>query len=133
MRVMVDTNVLISAAVLSSQYLLSVLDELAENHTVVLSTYVIDELKRVTQEKFPSKNEVVERFLIELPYELVYTPEKIDPTHYPNIRDEKDLPVLVSAIRDDVDVLLSGDKDFAPLDMERPEVLTAKAFLDKYG
>ena len=68
----------------------------------------------------------------ELPFELTYTPEKIDQSKYPGIRDSKDLPVLVTAINEDVDVLLSGDGDFAPLGMERPEVLTPRAFMEKY-
>jgi len=34
---------------------------------------------------------------------------------YPGIRDEKDLPILASAIIEDVDVLITGDADFAPL------------------
>jgi len=132
MRVMLDTNVLVSAAVLSSRYILPLLDTLVERHTIVLSTYVIDELKRVTREKFPGKSAVVERFLRELPFELTYTPETISPSEYPDIRDIKDLPILVTAINEDVDVLLSGDDDFAPLDIERPEILTPRAYMDKY-
>ena len=133
MRVMLDTNILVSAAVLSSRYILPLLDELAERHTIVLSTYVVDELKRVTKEKFPGKSKVVERFLRELPFELTYTPERIAPSEHPGIRDAKDLPILVTAINEDVDVLVSGDNDFAPLDLERPEVLTPRAFIEKYG
>jgi len=132
MRVMLDTNVLISAAVLSSPYLLELLDVLAERHTIVLSTYVLDELKRVTKHKFPGKSRMLEVFLRELPFELAYTPGIIDPSKYPDIRDLKDLPVLVTAINEDVDVLLSGDGDFAPLDMEYPELLTPRAFIEKY-
>ena len=41
MRVMLDTNVLVSAAVLSSRHILPLLDELAVRHTIVLSTYVV--------------------------------------------------------------------------------------------
>ena len=48
------------------------------------------------------------------------------------IRDPKDLPILVSAINEDVDILLSGDTDFAPLDLEHPEVLTPRGFVEKY-
>jgi putative PIN family toxin of toxin-antitoxin system len=117
---MLDTNVLVSAAILSSRYILLLLDELAEHHTIVLSTYVVDELKRVVREKFPEKDAIVERFLRELPFELVYTPEDIESSKYPDIRDAKDLPILATAINEDVDVLLSGDDDFAPLDIERP-------------
>ena len=132
MRIMVDTNVLVSAAVLPSQYILRLVDIISERHTIVLSTYILDELKRVVREKFPEKYYLLENFLRELPFELAYTPEKIDKAKYPDIRDIKDLPVLVSALNEDVDVLLSGDTDFALLDLKRPEILTPRAFVDKY-
>jgi predicted nucleic acid-binding protein len=64
---------------------------------------------------------------------LVYTPEKIDKAEYPGIRDVKDLPILASSIIEDVDVLISGDGDFAPLDIKRPEILTPKQYVEKYG
>ena len=133
MRVMLDTNVLVSAAVLSSHHITTLLDELAEHHTIVLSTYVIDELKRVTREKFPGKSTIVERFLQELPFELTYTPDNIEQSGYPHIRDAKDLPILATAINEDVDVLLSGDDDFTALALERPEVLTPRRFIEKYS
>jgi predicted nucleic acid-binding protein len=108
------------------------IESMAEHHTIVLPTYVLDELKRVTKRKFPEKYDLLEPFLRELPFELVYTPEKIDKSEYPDIRDIKDLPVLVAAIVEDVDILISGDADFAPLAMEHPEILTPKEFVDKY-
>ena len=132
MRIILDTNVLVSAFVLSSKYLMQMIDTIAEQHTIVMPTYVVDELKRVTKKKFPDKYGVLELFLQVLPYELVYTPEKIDPSKYPDIRDMKDLPILVSAIIEDVDILISNDADFAPLDLERPEILTPKDFVEKY-
>ena len=132
MRIMIDTNVLISAFVLSSSYLLRMIDNITERHTIVLPTYVLDELKRVTLRKFPEKYDLLESFLRELPFELVYTPERIDKTKFPDIRDEKDLPILVSAIIEDVDILISGDEDFAPIEMEHPEILTPKKFVEKY-
>jgi len=129
---MIDTNVLISAFVLNSKYLSEMIDNITEHHTIVLPTYVIDELKRVTREKFPQKYSLLEPFFRELPFELVYTPENIDQSKYPDIRDSKDLPILVSAIVEDVDILISGDSDFAPLDMERPEILTPSSYVKKY-
>lgn len=132
MRIMIDTNVLISAFVLSSRHLLQMIDNITEHHTIVLPTYVIDELKRVTKEKFPARYALLETFFRELPFELVYTPEKIDQAKYPDIRDVKDLPILVSAIIEDVDVLISGDGDFAPVDLKHPEILTPRAFVEKY-
>ena len=132
MRIMIDTNLLVSAFVLSSSYLQKLIDIISEYHTIILSTYGMDELKRVTREKFPDKYDFFESFLRELPYELVYTPEKIDKSKYPPIRDIKDLPILVSAIIEDVDILLTNDFDFTSLDIETPEILTPKNFLEKY-
>jgi putative PIN family toxin of toxin-antitoxin system len=129
---MIDTNVLISAFLLNSKYLNDMIDNITEYHTIVLPTYVIDELKRVTREKFFHRYSLLEQFFRELPFELVYTPEKIDRSKYPVIRDLKDLPILVSAIVEDVDVLISGDGDFALLDLERPEILTPSSYVKKY-
>jgi putative PIN family toxin of toxin-antitoxin system len=129
---MLDTNVIISAFVLSSQPLTKMIDVISENHTIVLSTYVIAELKRVVREKFPDKYSLVENFLQRLDFELVYTPEVIDKSKFPEIRDKKDLPILVSAIIENVDILISGDKDFIAVNVERPEILTSKSFVDKY-
>ncbi len=41
------------------------------------------------------------------------------------IRDAKDQPILNAAIISDVDVILTGDKDFLSLDLEHPKCLTA--------
>jgi putative PIN family toxin of toxin-antitoxin system len=129
---MIDTNVLISAFVLSSPHILKLIENISEHHTIVLPTYVLDELKRVTKAKFPEPYMLLESFLHELPFELVYTPEKINPADCPVIRDKKDLPVLLSAIKEDVDILISGDSDFDPLNMEYPEILTPREFVEKY-
>ena len=61
------------------------------------------------------------------------TVEIIEPGKYPFIRDKKDLPVLVSAITEDVDILITGDKDFSGLGINRPEVFTPNQFLEKYS
>ena len=45
-----------------------------------------------------------------------------------NIRDEKDLPILVSAIIGDVDMFITGDKDFHCVDIEKPQIVFTKDF-----
>lgn len=40
----------------------------------------------------------------------------------------KDYPVLYTAIREDLDVQFSGDKDFSDVNVERPEILTPAQF-----
>lgn len=130
MRIMLDTNILISMLIFGSMD--KVIDKIIENHKIVLCSYVIDELHEVIERKFPSKQETLEEFLIKLPFELIYTPKTIEKHGMFVIRDVDDEKVLYSAIMADVDILLTGDKDFSDIDIERPEILTPGEFLEKY-
>lgn len=130
MRIMLDTNVLISMFVFKSMS--RVIDKITEKHRIVLCSYVIDELHEVIERKFPNKQNSLEDFLIKLPFELVYTPKTIEKHNLFEIRDVDDEKVLYSAIIADVDILLTGDKDFSDIDIEKPEILTPSEFLKKY-
>ena len=130
MRIMLDTNILISMLIFGSMD--RVIDKIIENHKIVLCSYVIDELHEVIERKFPSKQETLEEFLIKLPFELIYTPKTIEKHGMFVKRDIDNEKVLYSAIMADVDILLTGDKDFSDLDIERPEILTPSEFLEKY-
>lgn len=132
MRIMIDTNVLISIFLFPNPAMCKLVDTITDHHTIILPSYVIDELKAVIKRKFPTKYQALDIFLSELPFEYTYTVERIDMDKYPSIRDKKDLPVLVSAISEDVDILITGDKDFSDIEIEKPEILTPTQFLEKY-
>lgn len=125
---MIDTNILISAIVFRSEILSLLIEKVAEEHTLVLSTYVVDELKAVVERKFPNKIRAIEKFLTVLSYELVYSPEDYEGNLLFQVRDEKDYMVLYTAIAADIDILITGDKDFADVEVERPEIMTLKEF-----
>lgn len=130
MRIMLDTNVLISMLVFKSFN--AVIDKITQKYSIVLCSYVIDELHEVIERKFPNKQKDIEKFLMKLPFELVYTPKTIEEHDLFKIRDVDDEKVLYSAIIADVDILLTGDKDFSDIEIEKPEILTPGAFLEKY-
>lgn len=132
MRVMLDTNVLISIIVFKSQVLTAMMDSILAEHRLVLSSYVIEELKLVVTRKFQGKSEALEIFLQALPYEFVYTPELMDRSLF-SIRDRGDYPVLYTAIIENVDILITGDKDFSDVDVEKPEILSPSEFVARYG
>lgn len=69
---------------------------------------------------------------MELPFELVYMPKTLRLNEFPEMRDEKDLPILATAILENIDVLVTGDKDFLVLDVDTPEIITMSEFLEKY-
>ncbi len=132
MRIMVDTNILISTLVFRSEHLTKVIEKAAEEYTLVLCSYVIDEIYIVVQRKFPKHKNTINRFLSKLSFELVYSPKEIEGERLFDIRDENDYIILHTAIIEDVDILITGDKDFAAVDIDRPEILTPAEFLSRY-
>ena len=131
MRVMLDTNILISALLFPSERMNLLISKIIAEHRLVLSSYVVDELLEVIARKFSRKIRTVELLLHRLPYEFVSTPEEPERGLF-EIRDEDDYPVLYSAVTADVDVLVTGDRDFENLGLQRPEILTPAIFLTKY-
>jgi len=132
MRVMLDTNILISALVFRSKPMNAIINLLAEKYSLVLCSYIIDELHEVVDEKFEDKKDDLERFLLELPFELVYTPQALPKHDLFVIHDPDDEKILYSAIMADVDVLVTGDKHYDIVEIERPEILSPLEFLAKY-
>ena len=132
MRIMLDTNVLISILIFDSKNLKKLLKNITDNHKLVLSSYVVDELKEVIKRKFNNKIYSLEEFLYNLPFEIYYTPENIINDKFVAMRDIKDEPVLYSSIVSDVDILITGDKDFKDINIEKTEILTPSEFLKKY-
>lgn len=131
MRIMLDTNVLISLLLFPSNRLNQMISAIWENHQLILSSFVVDELKAVVSRKFPQKTAVIDNLLTQMSYELVYTPTTMEIGLF-EIRDMKDYPVLYTAIIDNVDVLITGDKDFSDIEIEKPEILTPNEFIEKY-
>jgi len=127
---MIDTNVLLSALIFKSTKMADLIEYITDKYTLVLCSYIIEEATTVITRKSPRYQTALDRFLLKISFEMVYTPS--DMTMAPNIRDKKDIPVIVSAISSDVDILITGDKDFAGLNIGRPEILTPSQFLNKY-
>ena len=132
MRVMLDTNVIISALLFPLERMNRLFETIVIGHTMVISSYVIDEVHAVVERKFPQKAMVVEKLLAGMSYELVYTPKHISKS-FVSIRDVKDYPVIYTAIVEAVDILITGDRDFENLDIERPEIMTPNVFWERFG
>ena len=129
---MLDTSILISAIVFRSKPMNSIINLLAERYSLVLCSYIIDELHEVVDEKFGDKKNDLEKFLLELPFELVYTPQSLPKHNLFTISDADDEKILYSAIIADVDILITGDKHYDEVEIERPEILSPAEFLAKY-
>ena len=132
MRVMLDTNVFISMIFFPSDQTRELARRLTDGHQIIVCDYVIEELRVVIDRKFSSKRVVLDRFFRELPFELVYTPKILDQNEFPTVRDTKDSPILATAILENVDVFITGDKDFLVLDVDMSDIVTMAEFLKRF-
>ena len=64
MRIMLDTNVLISALLFPGDRMNSMMNHIFTDHQLVLSSYVVEELKSVIRRKFSGKETAVNRLLL---------------------------------------------------------------------
>lgn len=129
---MLDTNILVSMIFFPSNATRNFARVLSEKHRIVICDYVVEELRLVTERKFPQKMDRLNQFFVELPFEMVYTPRELNLDEFPKVRDIKDSPILATAILENVDVFVTGDKDFLVLDVEEPKILTMTEFFEKY-
>ena len=128
MRILVDTNILISAILFPGGKPAKALLKVSEEHEMVLCEQNLTELREVVKRKIPELLPDAETLLLELSYELIPASKHTEKL----IRDPKDQPILNAAILANVDLLITGDKDFLVLELEQPRCITAAQFLEEY-
>lgn len=98
----------------------------ANNHEIILCKQNITELFDILNRKTPNFVPAAETLLKEMSYTLIPTVKMTKQ----KIRDMKDQPILNAAITSNVDIIITGDKDFLSLDIKRPKCMTAAEFLE---
>jgi putative PIN family toxin of toxin-antitoxin system len=124
MRITLDTNVLI-ASFISHGSCAELLEELIENHIIVLSTFILEELRKKLSIKFMLDDETISNFISLLMIKAVM----VMPTELPGqvCRDADDDNILGTAIAGECDCLITGDKDlleirkYGSFDIIRPD------------
>ena len=131
MRVFIDSNILISAA-LNPQGVpyQAFLKAVRYPNKGIMSVQNLEEIKRVFIHKFPQKIKLLEQFLALALHviEVVPIPE-VKSDDEVLMRDITDRAILRAAIQAESDVLVSGDKDFLESGIKHPLIVTAASFL----
>ncbi len=131
MKVMLDTNILVSAFIFKSKKMNELIYKLSTEHEIVICSYTIEELKELVDTKFKVTQNDLDEFLKDFPFILVYSPTTLENKLF-KIRDKYDYIILHTAIIEDVDVFITGDKDFNDIDIDKPEIMNTTEFLEKY-
>jgi putative PIN family toxin of toxin-antitoxin system len=112
-KVLVDSSVIISALISNkgaSHYcLISAKDK---GYQLVISEFILKELLDVIERKFPNLLLRLFEILILGEILIVKNPSKKELKLFKNLIEEKDVPILASAIKEEADFLLTLDKEF---------------------
>ena len=131
MKILFDSNILISAGVFKSKNLLEILEIIKrKKFTLILSDSVISETKGVVRSKFARFENRFLEFFKTVEYELFIIDETIKSDV--DISDPKDRHVILTAQQAGVDVLITGDSDFFEKDFGI-RILRPSEFLTKYA
>lgn len=112
MRIVVDSSVLI-AALARPGVCTELLDEVARDHTLVLSRYILSEVTRKLREKFGLSQSAASNLVLGLERQS----ELVEPVAIPTsaCRDLADLPILGTAVGAKAALLITVDKDLLAL------------------
>ena len=132
MKVMIDTNVIISAALFpNGKAAQAFLKALFPPYIPLVCDYIVDELHRKFREKFPDHVTELEAFLFHALTYICVVPTPEGPTNAElTIRDPKDRPILRAALNTHADLFLTGDKDFLEASITDPRIISVSAFLN---
>ena len=131
MRILIDTNVLISAALNANSipYQAYIKASSYPNRGLICEQN-IEEIEYIFRKKFPAHVSVLEHFFtISLSsLELVPIPAEKSELEI-MIRDADDRSILRAAIAAKADIILTGDKDFLEAGLIKPKAMTPSEFL----
>jgi len=131
MRVLIDSNLLISAAYSEGSVPHEAFKKATElPYQALICEQSLEELRRTYRRKFPEKISAFEQFIAAALSVMEVVP--VPPSSYPDeaeIRDIDDRPILRAAIKAGADILLTGDKDFLESTVTNPKIMTAAQFM----
>lgn len=132
MRILIDTNILFSAALYPNSAPHRAFELAVSLPNIGIVSYQsLEELTTVFHKKFPSKIALLEHFLVTslCGIELIAVPNG-----YMNleskIRDFDDRTTYRAAVKANADIILTGDKDLLESGISLPQILTAREFLE---
>ena len=129
MKILADTNVLISAMVFDGRVLklLEYLLDLQERDVYVLvSEYVDHEFLNTLLKKWPLQTWEIYRKYRTMHFVFCESATKLTGT----LRDVNDVPVLSDALYHDADIILTGDRDFLESGITRPMIYSPSMLAD---
>ncbi|MGQ9553356.1 MAG: PIN domain-containing protein [Anaerolineae bacterium] len=117
LRVMADTNVLIAGILFPRWFHEFLRHALKGDFKPVLSAQIVEEARERTARGTAVQQRALEQFLNDCNYEAALDPSREELERNASlVRDPKDIPIALAAIRANVDYLVSNDRDLTDQD-----------------
>ena len=131
MKILIDTNILISAAYSKSGSARQAFEKAVSSpNQCVICEQTLEEFWRIANRKFPTRIGDFESFIAQALLTIDVVPVPVDAyTDETEIRDVKDRPILRAAIDAGAEILLTGDMDFIQSAITHPRMMTAAMFI----
>ena len=129
MRVFLDTNVLVSA-VATRGLCADVFREVLTSHELIICDALLQEVKKVLQQKLKAPPSLASEFLNLLTQDTI----KAKPSRLPKvaIKDKSDLIILAAALSGNDELLVTGDRELLDLgNVEGLDIVSPRAFWER--
>ena len=129
MRVFLDTNVLVSA-VATRGLCADVFREVLTSHELIICDALLQEVKRVLQQKLKAPPSLASEFLNLLTQDTI----KAKPSQLPKvaIKHKSDLIILAAALSGNAELLVTGDRELLDLgNVEGLDIVSPRAFWER--
>ncbi len=113
MKILFDTNVILSGFIARGGYSAEVIQDVLQNHEIYYTVYILEELKRTLKNKFSFSEHSIN--LATSTIKKHYIKGETAKNTHKICRDKNDDQVLADAILNNIDLLITGDKDLLVL------------------
>jgi uncharacterized protein len=129
MRILLDTNVLASAAATRGLCADVVRAVLAE-HELIISSQVLQELERVLRAKFAVSDALIQDFIWLIQQDAVLAETRDIPDV--RLKDKDDLGILAAAVSAGADFIVTGDKELLKIGhAQKTRILSPRQFWEE--
>jgi uncharacterized protein len=129
MRVLLDTNVIVSA-VTTRGLCADVFRAVLSNHQLVTCPQVLQEVRRILHDKFSVPGSLISEYLKLIQHDAILAEGKELPAV--RIKDVADLEIIAAAISGEADVLVTGDRELQNLSRYRKlRLVSPRAFWEE--
>jgi|LQAB01.1.fsa_nt_gi putative PIN family toxin of toxin-antitoxin system len=133
MKVGIDSNIIISDIFFKSKFADEIFKVISKCHILSISDVVIEEVLDYCILKDKTHSDESMRFaydfIMDKHFELFEYKDNLKHIKV-NIRDKKDIKILISAIEAGCDYFITGDKDFFEHKYENIKVITPRDFIE---